>query len=386
MKVTVYKNDLLEALKFVTKCAAVKPLNPITAAIKIDATDSMLTLTANNFTTAAWIKIPANGEENGSAAVDAKNFLAAASKFGDDVLTLETDNGIITAHSSDTTFTLKTFDANEFPAVTKPNDFPYEIRAVAFRELVQKTAFAVSNKDERPIFRGVNLQFIDDNGTPKVIALATNTYHIVRYQCIFAHGQGNEFEPCNVTVPASSLKIVADYLNPKDTENKIKFATDGKIMSFAVNNIYLQTRLLEGEFPPADHMFNREPTMTVRFNRADLKRALDAVSFVAAQTDTKATLFHFTDGELKISAMADDIGSAETSVQIAGDFGNFVTAFDGRFIGSFLSAVGSDRLVAEFTDGNTPAKFHAENDRDFDYLCTPIRMQETIRLQEENEQ
>lgn len=372
MKVTVYKNDLLEALKFVTKSAAVKPMNPITAAIKIDATDIMMTLSANNFTTAAWIKIPANAVEPGSVAVDAKNFLAAIAKFTEDVVNIESGDGIVDIYASDTKFTLKTFDANEFPAVTKPDDFPYAMRAVAFRELVQRTVFAASNKDERPVFRGINLQFIDDNNAPKVIALATNTYHIARYKCLFSTLP--DFEPFNVIVPAASLKIVADYLDPKDTENKINFATDGKTMSFVVNNIYFQTRLIEGEFPPADHIFDSERGIKIRFHRTELKQAIDAVSFVAAQSEHNAAKFFIHDGQLHVRAFADDVGQAETSIPIAGECDDFVIAFDGKFIGAFLSAVGQENLTAEFDAENTAARFFAEGDYNFDYVCTPVRM------------
>ena len=49
MKFSCYKNDLTEALQFVIRAVAVKPMTPILAGIYLKAEGSMLELQANNF-------------------------------------------------------------------------------------------------------------------------------------------------------------------------------------------------------------------------------------------------------------------------------------------------------------------------------------------------
>ena len=49
MKFSCYKDDLTEALQFVIRAVAVKPMTPILAGIYLKAEGSMLELQANNF-------------------------------------------------------------------------------------------------------------------------------------------------------------------------------------------------------------------------------------------------------------------------------------------------------------------------------------------------
>ena len=58
MKFSCYKSDLTEALQFVIRAVAVKPMTPILAGIYLKAEGSMLEIQSNNFSTGILTPIP----------------------------------------------------------------------------------------------------------------------------------------------------------------------------------------------------------------------------------------------------------------------------------------------------------------------------------------
>jgi len=174
MRFICYVSDLKDAAKLVAKCADAKPQTPILAAVKISAENDRITFDATNFKVTAQINLPANIEETGSICVNAKLFAEIVNKAAEDIIRLETVDNKLKIEAGASKFELLTYSSDEFPTTNFDTDFNVKVRAAMLKKLIRRTVFAVTRENDRPIFKGVNFIFDDDELT----AVATNAQRI----------------------------------------------------------------------------------------------------------------------------------------------------------------------------------------------------------------
>lgn len=372
MKATVYKNDMAEALKFVTKTAAVKPPSPILAAVLLEVNPGgVLQLSTNNLKSAATCVIPCSCEQdcNATFAVDAQYLQAVVNKCEDDIINISADDQTFGVKSGSAVFNMLQFNANDFPQIKTPENFPIQIRAVALKELINKTIFAVAKNDVRPIFRGINLSLVDNGNDSTLTATATNTHHLAFCKTFVPFEQ----QTFTCIVPATELKIIADFIDQKDTENKIAIAVDKRHFYAKINNLFLSTQLIDGVFPPVDDILNSEKTIHTEFFRKEFKAALSRVALVAIQREKSAVKLTVTQDRIKLSAYSDERGHVEDFIDAQSD-GEITTYFDVNFLMQFVAAISAQTLTAAFKDPSFPAIFTEKNNDDFSYVITPLRV------------
>lgn len=366
MKFSAYKKDIADALKFVAKFAAVKPLSPILAGVRIDVNPAgMLKLTTTNLETAVDIIVPCSCDTEAieSCVVDAKFFQSVVGKISEDVFTVETVDKIFRIKAGSATFELPIFNAEEFPTVTQPDNFPIKIRGSVFKNMVNKVAFSSSKSDERPLFHGINLQL----GNGELSAAATDMHRIaICRQAASAQGSFNS------VIPNVAAINFADIIDGEDVDTVISIAVDDKKFAAKVNNVFFQTRLIEGEFPTYDRFIADERnTAHAEFDRNEFKEAINRVLLVARQNEASAVTVKIGDGKIQLSADGDFFGRVTDFVE-ADTTGEVEVMFNGNYFMDFLAAVDTQTVVGDFESAATTLLME-KNNPDFFYIVTPIR-------------
>ena len=100
MKFSCYKSDLSNALNFVSRAVAPKPMTPILSGIYLKANDNFIELQANNLATGIVTKIPASVEVKGEIAVSGKRFVEFIKNMPDDTISADVENSSIIRLSS----------------------------------------------------------------------------------------------------------------------------------------------------------------------------------------------------------------------------------------------------------------------------------------------
>lgn len=364
MKFICYRKDLSEVLKTVIRAAAVKPMTPILSGIYIKAEGNNLELQANDYTVGIIARIPVKTEVAGETVVSAKRLADFVAKFQGDMISADDSNGSLQIRSGNSNVELLTMDANDFPKVKSPASVTNRIkmRESVLKDLLRKTAFAVSVEEDRPVFTGVMFD-IKDN----ILSLvATNTHRIA-----LAKTRVVDFDWTNsAVVPAKALNIVANTLN--DSSDPVEFKIDSKHATFDFQNYTITVRLLEGEFPSYDKVLLKGSTTQAALNAKDFKRALELVNVMAKENEYNTVKLNIASGGINISSTSPDIGNADSSVdaEITGD--DLSIAFNAAYVSDFLKLT-DGQINIRFNDRYSPAEFTAVDDDDFIYIVTPVR-------------
>ena len=367
MKFSCYKNDLTEALPFVLRAVAVKPQTPILSGIYLKAEGTLLEIQANDFFTGIITRIPVNAEEPGEVVVSGKRFQEFVRNMPENTITFCEEDNALVIESGGACVELLTMEASDFPKVKTPEvDYSFKIRTSTLYNLIRKTVFATADKeDSRPIFMGCCFE-IKGN---KISLVATNTHRLA----LVSEQLSEDYGECSFVVPANTLRGLMSRFDPKDIDNyvTINFAT--RYLTFTFDNVFMNSRIIEGMFPPYDRVIPTSSTTRVSVDTAEFKKVINFVAIMSKETEYKTAKLVFADGGIEISSTAPEAGGVHWNIEAEIEGDDLEISFNVTYIADVLRVIDSERVNIALNDRYSPAKFTEPDNDDYIYIATPVR-------------
>lgn len=368
MKFHCYKEDLIEALQFVIRAVAVKPMTPILAGIYIKVEGSKLELQANNFSTGIITRISVSTEEPGEVVVSGKRFQEFVRNMPDDTITFsdEENDSFLKLESGGASVDLLKMSVADFPKVKTPEtEHSFTLTMPALYELIKMTVFAVAKEPERPIFTGCCFEI--KNNVLSLIATNTNRLALSKANLEGTH------EDCSFIVPAESLRGILTRIDPQEFNKYVTMNYSKRYLTVTIDNIFLTARLIDGIFPPYERVIPTSHTTEVMVSTPDFKNAVDFVLLMAKETEYNTVKFRFCHGDIEISSTSPEVGGAVKTVDAKIDGDDLDIAFNGNYIADMLKTIDSIRLNIKMNDRYSPAMFTEPGNPNYVYIATPVR-------------
>ena len=367
LRITCTKKELGEAINAVSKAVAVKPQSPILSGIYMKAEGSRLEFEANNLEIGIKTKIPVNTEVPGEIIVSGKYLQEIHRKLTGDIICITYDDEakVVTIQSETISFKLIAMNVEDWVHIKEPEvETSFTLPVFTLKNLIRKTIYACSNDDSRPMFTGCLLNIEGRN----VTMVGTNTHRIA----IMKDDIYDDIGDMKYIIPSKALGELL-RLADESGNNTVTIRCSQKDIDFTFDNVYIKTRLLEGDFPPYDKVIPRDSTVIARVETADLLAVIDRVGLIAKETDYKTIKFKFKDGELHISSTSPEIGNAEESILAQIEGGPLEIAFNVNYLNDALKVIDTKICVIKLSGYLKPADIREADSDDFIYIVTPIR-------------
>lgn len=379
MKFSVSKKDLSETLSIVSGAAAKDKNYPVLQCIYLKASGSSLEMQANNNNLGIVAKIPCNSEGDGELLLESKTLIDFVKKFVGDVVTVTTsdkssDAPIVKICDSKTSFTMLTLPPDAFPKVnTIEGENSFTMSAKSFKSLVDRTAFAASTEETRPIFTGCLFhvsKHSNDSFPTIAYMVATNTHRIaVDY---ISDSSASLDSDLDCIIPAQQLVELSKRLE----DNSIQITPSKKNIAFTFDNLMFVFRLIQGEYPNHTKVTDKSWSSHMTIDTTDFLNAVQRVALVAKKTEYSTIKFKIADNEIEISAdCMDGLTAKETISGIDIEGKGIEIAFNVKYILDVLKILDSSKCVMYFNGGKAlePVKIQSADDDDFIYIVTPVR-------------
>ena len=366
MKFACYKSDLAAALKFVANAIAAKPQTPILSGIYLDAQESSLEIHANNFSLGIIAKIPVHVEEKGATVVSGKRLVDFVKAMPDDTISFSTERNTLKLESGGANVELLTMSPNDFPKVKAPEGTTlFSLPAVALHEVVNRSVFAASKDESRPIFTGVLFEFNDNLLT----CVATDTHRLALAKThLYDHCDAEPF-----VVPADTLRVIVNRIDPKNPDAIVSVYKEKNSLAFKFDNVCAVSRLVDGSFPPYQKILDVEANRRVSVDTNEFKDAVNFIALMSKETEYNTVQLALSQDAIDISANSNDVGEAVLPVEAQMDGDDLEIFFNVNYIADFLKVASSKKILLAFKDKYDPAIFTMPGNDSCLYLVTPVR-------------
>lgn len=367
MKFSCQKNELVQALQIAGKALSNKPQMPILSGIYISAEEKQIEIQATDYEMGTIIRIDADIEEEGKIVLAGRYLQEVVRRMPGDKINLKSnrDENTTIISSNTATFKLLNMEANDFPVLKQlQGNTCFTIKNNILADIINKTVFSCANDESRPVFTGCLLEIIEDN----INMVATNTHRLSLKQENLENNPGN----IGIIIPAKALNELSRLLISDIPENVIVNCSHNQI-SFTFDNVYLMSRLIEGNFPDYHRVIPESFQTRVTLQTEEFFMAVDRVSLISRVGDYNIVRLEFGGGQVLISSNNPEIGKAEETVSAVIDGPDVNIAFNAKYIIDVLKNIDSEKFYFSLNESLNPAAIRQENDDSFTYIVTPVR-------------
>jgi DNA polymerase-3 subunit beta len=367
MKLSCTKDQLNHAVQTVQKAIATKTPMPILTGIYLCAFDNKIELQATNYEIGISCTIDAIVEEPGTIVISGRYFQELVRKLPGDTINISSslEDRTIQITSNQAQFNLLSLPAEEFPVLKKPtSDTILTVKDNILRELIRKTVFACANDESRPIFTGGLLEL----NQHEITMVATNTHRLAIKKDQIGHNTNN----VKMIIPAKILNELARIMI-SDIPMDVTIYYQKNQVSFGFDNVYIISRLIEGQFPDYNKVIPPNFATIITINTEAFMDAVERVSLLARDGDYNIIKLAFKNDCVIITSNNPDIGKACETVKTDMQGNEVEIAFNAKYVTDILKNINSEQLIFSLNTPLSPASVKPTDDQTYDYIITPVR-------------
>lgn len=375
MKFRILNDTFVEAVNNVNRALSTKTPMPILKSIKLDVTNEGIELTASDSNITIKQFIPAlqsnvhiiEIDEVGSAAVPGKLLLEVLRKANDKFVEITMfDEKIVHINFKNVNFALNCLDVREYPNINLvTTNTPLEIDSEKLQEIIHQTVIAVSTTESRPILTGVNFKIQNNILT----CVATDSYRLSQKTVAFDY----DLPDINIVVPGKSLLELEKIL--ATTKGMVQIHITNNLISFTMDNITFQSRLLDGSYPETSRLIPKEFGLTQTYNRSELIDIIDRVSLLSREGATNIIKFDIYEDKTIISLDSPEIGKVVEEVQPIKQEGSLIRiGFNSKYLLDALKILNDEEVTIKFTGEVRPFVIQTQDDSVIQ-LILPVRIE-----------
>ncbi len=356
---------LSDAALTVSKACAVKNIYPVLECIKLHAENDGLTLTAYDGELSIEKKIKAEVMEEGELCVNGKTFADFVGKISSfEVVVASDEKGIIIRYADSESY-MQSLPADDFPQFGNrayEGNCYFEIKESDLKEIISKVSFCCATDGSRPILKGALLEAKEG----KLTATALDGF---RMAYAYADIEGNSDGGMKIVCPARTLTEISRML---DGENTIKLFNDGYLLSVAVQDTVINSRLYAGEFVKKENIFPLDFTTKVVVKRSELIDSVERASVLIRGDKYNLIILDVKNGKIVINANS-DMGKIEETVSAELDGKEVKVAMNSKFLLDAIKALDEENILLSFNTAVTPFTLENVENKRFQYLVLPLR-------------
>lgn len=356
---------LLDALTKVSRAVSLKSPLPILTGIKFDLLEDGLVLTASDSDISIQTTINEGIiiNQTGSVVLSSKYILEIIRKIDGDTVHIQVVDGTLTRITSESSlFDLNGSKSFDFPRIDlNKNGKHFSMKSYDFKKIIEKTLFATSEQETRPVLTGVNFK-VDQH---KLVCIATDSYRLA--QVSMPIEDDIQF---NIVIPKKSLNQIIHIIE-KDEMIDL-YVSDRKVL-FVIGQYLVLTRLIDGTYPNTSRLVEDQGSYTMSINSSALLGAISRASLLSDEQSNIVKLTMSPD-ENVLSSYSQEIGSVEENLTKAFYKGEPMTiSFSAKYLADAIRSIGTETIQLRFTEKMRPFQITGLDVNDNIQVVLPVR-------------
>jgi DNA polymerase-3 subunit beta len=367
MEITVRKSDLVKELQLVQGIVERKNSIPILANVLAEARGGELRIAATDLDVSLRCGCAAQVISEGAITLAAKKLYEIARALPEsDVHVKVLPDAWATIECEKVSFKVAGLPKEDFPSLPEAKAGKgIEIPADVLRDLIARTAFAITAEDARYYLAGA-LLVLDKDG----IAMVATDGHRLSYAQRKLPVKLTEAQ--RILVPRKAIYELARLL---EGEEAATFQQVENHLIFVVGGRTLASKTIEGQFPAFEKVITIVGDKVAALDRERLATAIRRVSLLSSERN-RAVKLTLAAGKLDLAASSPDLGEARESLPADYKGDAVEIGFNAQYLLDFLGAAGTEAISLEVKDHESQGVFRpkGEDATDYRYVVMPMRL------------
>lgn len=370
MDIVVRKNDLLRELQLFQGIVERKNSIPILSNVLVETGASEIRIAATDLDVSLRSACAAQVAKPGAVTLGAKKLYEIIRSLPESDVHIEVLADSWTSIECERVkFKMAGLPREDFPALPEASAGKgVEIPGDVLRDLIARTAFAITAEDARYYLAGALLILEKDAAT-----MVATDGHRLSYASRKVSLKVGESQ--RVLVPRKAVQEIGRLLESADS---LSFQKLDNHLVFVAGNRTLASKTIEGQFPAFEKVIAVTGDKSVQIPRETLSTAIRRVSLLSSER-SRAVKLGVSSGQLDLAASSPDLGEARESLQVQYTGASVEIGFNAQYLLDFLQAAGTERVLIELKDHESQGILRPIPDKDgvatdYRYVVMPMRL------------
>jgi DNA polymerase III subunit beta len=368
MKFVITRENLQQGLAAVGASIPTRTTLPVLSNILMEASADGVRLSGTDLDIAVTLGVPAEVEEEGAITVPAKKLQELARELPEQPARVTTRGERFELVCGKATFRLNGMPRDEFPTFPQV-DFgsSWKIPSALMSRMIERTSFAVSTEESRPILNGVLWQLADQ----EMRMVATNGHRLAK---VTVPSAGSAAPHTDLIVPPKALAQVQRLFEGSE---EIEVARSENHLGFRQAGTQVYTRLIEGPYPNYEQVIPKDNDRIAVADKQTLTRALRRMAVVASEQTHRVRL-SFAGPALRLSVETPDLGEAQEEMEVDYQGEALEIGFNANYLLEVLRYMPTDEVRLSFKAPERAGTVEPTDAEEGEYLCLvmPLRLLE----------
>ena len=364
MKIICDKTLLSAAIDGVSRAVTLRSTVPVLEGILLKAEGFSLTLTGYDMELGIVTTIEANVLEPGDIVLNAKLLSDMVRRMpAGQIIISVADNGKTTIQGGVAQFEIQSMPATDFPQL--PNTGAEEtltIKTGTFREMVERTLYAVSQDEKRPAHTGELFEIAADKLT--VVALDGFRLAIVE-RPVTANKE------IRIIVPGKTMNEVLRLL-ANDDEAAVRICANRRFVVFITAGYTIMSRLIEGEFLNYRNVIPEGYRTQAVLDTKGFIETIERASLIITERLKNPLRISFTEGKVIVRCQT-SLGRVVDEFAAGCEGEEVEIGFNNRYLLDALRNARTEQVKVQLSGPLSPVKILPAEGEDFLYLVLPVR-------------
>lgn len=345
MKITIPRQDLLDAVNKVKSIVSSKSALPILSHILMETGEASVKLAATDLKVSIECNVDCTVGRPGALTVSSQRISSMLAEMPNEDITLNLlDNNVIEITCGRIDTKLFSMSPDEFPPIRSFEGIdPLTFSQSALKKLFLRSSFAICSDQARYNLTGLLFEIADS----KVTVVATDG----RRMSLNRESEGVPGDKeAKVIIPS---KMIHELERLLDDEEPVQVFLDESQIAFVFNNLRLVSALIEGTFPNYNMVIPAKHDKEVLVNT---ERFTEAVRRTRTMTNEKfnSVRFLFGKGTMSLKVVTPEVGEYEEELPIEYDGEVVEIAFNPDFVLDVLRRIESEKVALVIKDAMSP--------------------------------
>ena len=370
MEIKIKKEILAEQLGWIQSVVDRKTTMPVLSHILLEAKANSLMLSATDLQVGVTGFCNAEVATPGRMTVPAREFYDIVRELPSEIIQLKSqENHWVSIECGRSKFKLVGKDASEFPAFPKKTGGEEcTLDAEAVRNMIDKTAFAISIDETRFNLNGIYLEAPQKEKSRTLTMVATDGH---RLSLVERTLKKEAVLPKGVILPRKGVTELRRLIDSEEGEFNIWVGEKQVMVEKGAKSLFM--RLIDGQYPPYQQVIPNKQEKVVVVDRDPLVQSLRRVA-IMNQDRSQGVKFAISPGNLEISSSNPNLGEAKEELSASYKGNAFSVGFNARYFLEALEVIEDEKVVLQLKDGVSPCLIQSELDRGFIHVIMPMRI------------
>jgi len=361
MRISILLDKFKKGLNAVDKIVVSKNTLPILNNVLIKTEDNQVILSATDLEIGVNYYLGGKIEAEGNITVPGKVLSNFINSLNEEKISLETNNGILSAKTNKSEANINGMSADDFPSIPKVvGKEILEIDGNILKTAISQVVFSSSYDESRPVLTGV--YFIINNNLLKLIA--TDSYRLAE-KTINIPTTDN----ANFIVPT---KTIHELLRILSGNEKVKIVVSENQVMFLLPDMDLTSRLIEGEYPDYEQIIPKTFKTKTKVSTTELTNTIKTASLFARENANNIKLT-FQKDHILIEATSSQLGNfkSQISCEVVGEDNEI--SFNARYLLDALNGIDGAMVNLEMIGKLNPGVIRPDSNSGILYIIMPLR-------------